>query len=159
MNTVVVQPLTPSDTRVISCRPMGQEPIEFDWSGGGCQTIQFDESRSEATNVAPGRYRVRATDANGDRADVIVDVEPVFEHAVVITEYRVRPASTRFSRDGEVTAIGSGMTGKMRYLWTSGVETDTPCADAVCGTYAVVAIGVDAPTTIHRCAPARVDVA
>ena len=122
----------------------------------------LDASMSEASNVAPGRHRVRATDSNGDRADVIVDVEPMFSNAVVVTSYSVRPASTRFSRDGEVEAIGSGFSSSMRFLWTSGVETDTPrLSDVPCGSYALVAISTSedsSPVTVHRCAPARVGV-
>ena len=161
MNTIVVQPLTILDTGRISCLPLGQEPIVFEWFGSTAG-FEFDERKSEATNVTAGRYRVRATDANGDRADVNIDVTPMFESAVVISEYRVKPSTTRFSRDGEVSAIGVGMASSMRYLWTTGVETDTPCLqDVPSGTYAVVAIGArnePAPVTIHKCAPARVEV-
>lgn len=162
MHTVVVQPLSRFERGSISCRPMGLEPIQFEWSGGG--DFNLDASMSEATNVSVGRYRVRAKDANGDRADVLVDVQPIFEDAVVVAEYRVRPASTRFSRDGEVEVIGSGFTASTRFLWTSGVETETPrLTDVPCGSYAVVAVsmggseGVE-PVTVHRCPPARVGV-
>ena len=160
MHTVVVQPLTQQDRGTISCRPMGLEPIQFEWSGGN--ELMFDASMSEASNVAPGRYRVRATDANGDRADVIVDVEPMLTDAVVVTRYNVRPASTRFSRDGGVEAMGSGFSSSMRFLWTSGIETDTPrLTDVPCGAYAIVAISTtdgSVPVTVHKCAPGRVGV-
>ena len=165
MHTVVTPPLTPAEWGSVSCRPMGQEPIQFDWSGGAPGALELDESGSEATSAAPGRYRVRATDANGEYADVVVDVSPMYERAVVVREYRVRPASTSHSRDGEVVVVGSGLDDpSIRLLWTSGVETSAPrLADVPCGTYSVVAVAADprddAPVTVHACAPARVGVA
>lgn len=140
---------------------MGLEPIRFEW--GGADDLTLDASMSEASNVAPGRYRVRATDANGDRADVSVDVKPMFSNALVVTQYNVRPASTRFSRDGEVEAVCSGVSSSMRFIWTSGIETDTPrITDVPCGSYSLVAISTSpsesAPVTVHRCAPASVGV-
>ena len=165
MHTVVIQPLTADDVGSISCRPMGMEPIDFDW-GSRASTLDLDATRSEARRVPPGRYRIRATDANGDRADVVVDLEPTYDRAAVITEYRVSPASTSFSRDGEVTAVGLGLTlPNLRFLWTTGVETDVPrLQDVPCGVYCVTAVvrddeGGAGVTTIHKCAPAQVGVA
>ena len=165
MYTVVEQPLTAHDVGSISCRPMGLEPIQFEWSGTGRDRLTFvDQSESEATNVIPGRYRVRASDANGNRADVTIDVRPLYDQAFVVTEYRVQHASTRFARDGCVEVVGQGAHEGMRFLWTTGVETDVPrISDVPSGTYAVVAVShVDdsssSPVTVHRCSPARVDV-
>lgn len=166
MHTVVERPLTPDDVGSISCRPMGLEPIEFEWSGAGREALTFaDRSESEARNVAPGRYRVRASDANGNRADVTVDVQPSFERAFVVSEYRTQPASTRYARDGSVEAVCTGGEGTgVRFLWTSGVETDVPrLSDVPSGTYAVVVVAAAgateaSPVTIHRCPPARVEV-
>ena len=141
---------------------MGLEPIQFEWSGTGRDRLTFvDQTESEATNVVPGRYRIRASDANGNRADVTVDVRPLYERAFVVTEYKVQDASTRFARDGCVEVVGHGAYNGMRFLWTSGVETDVPrLSDVPSGTYAVVAVspGNDSIVTIHRCTPARVDV-
>ena len=161
MHTVVIRPLTTHDVGSISCRPMGREPIQFEWSGGS-QGMILDASESEASNVTAGRYRIQATDAAGDYADVVVEVQPIFPDAVVISEYRVRPSTTRFSRDGLVEAIGTGFTANMRFHWTTGVETDAPIlTDIPHGTYSVTAISdIDPhPITVHRCSPARVGVA
>jgi hypothetical protein len=164
MYTNVEQPLTPYHMGAIICRTIGLEPIRFEWSGEGCDTFQFiDDCGSGARNVAPGRYRVTATDANFNRADITVDVTPVYEHAFVVTEYRISHSRTRFSRDGSVEAIGFGTSPGMRFLWTSGVETDVPkLLDVPSGMYTVTAIpssddGI-VPITIHNCPPARVDV-
>lgn len=159
MHTVVEPPLTRADTGRISCRPIGLEPIAFEWTP---RPPTLDATGSEALDVAPGRYRVVATDATGARADVVVDVEPTLQAAVVVTEYRVRPASTSRARDGAVEAVGAGVHDGWRFLWTHGVETEGPVLrDVPCGAYAAVALARDeseAPVVVHRCAPARVPV-
>ena len=160
MHTVVDQPLTVHSQGRISCRPMGQEPIRFEWMGPNGRSVRVDETGSEAFDVAPGRYRVVATDATGARADVVLDVEPMLPSALVVHEYRVTPASTGHARDGAVEAVGVGLDG-WRFLWTHGVETDGPALrDVPCGTYAMVAMpkGDEVPTVVHQCAPARVTV-
>lgn len=162
MHTVVTQPLTLDDVGHIYCLPMGQEPIQYEWNGPSIANLGRLEH--EAPNVQPGRYRVRATDAIGDRADVSIDVQPMYERAVVVKEYRVTPATTAYSRDGSVVCVGSGMDRGIRYLWTTGIETDVPqLSDVPCGQYALIALGTSGdestPTTIHCCPPARVGVA
>ena len=164
MHTVVDQPLTHAALGRISCRPLGHEPIRFEWTGPNGAAVEVDVTGSEAIGVAPGRYRVVAIDANNARADVILDVEPVLPDAVVISAYRVVPASTSTSRDGGVEiAAGAGLDTGWRFLWTNGVETDGPrLRDVPSGAYAAVAIPHDdsrVPTTIHQCPPARVTVA
>ena len=159
MHTVVEPPLTRAGTGRISCRPIGLEPIAFEWTP---RPPTLDATSSEALDVAPGRYRIVAIDANGARADVVVDVEPTLEAAVVITEYRVTPASTSRARDGSVEAVGAGVHDGWRFLWTHGIETEGPVLhDVPCGAYAAVALarnGGDAPVVVHRCAPGRVGV-
>lgn len=200
MHTVIVQPVAPGCTGRISCHPMGLEPIEFVWAGPNGQAVELDATRSEALQAVPGRYRICATDANGDRADAVVDVEPAFTNAVVVREYRVTHASTTHARDGSIVALGTGLDGphggggsdderrtvppdvratrrggggmgeksgaRVRFLWTNGVETDTPhLRDVPQGVYALTAIlahpssgALEAPVTVHCCAPARVGI-
>lgn len=158
MHTVVEQPLTLDDVGRISCSPVGLEPITFEWTPSHGLTL--DATGSEASGVTCGRYRIVATDATSARADVVVDVQPLHEDAVVVLEYRVTPASTTRARDGSVEAVGLGMDG-WRFLWTHGVVTDAPVLqDVPCGTYALVAIpSADrVPTVVHKCSPARVEV-
>ena len=154
MHVVVTQPLTASDTGTISCRPMGMEPIHFAWT----PAVQTDSSGSEADNVGPGRYRVRAVDANGDAAEAIVDVEPRYEDVVHVREYRVCHATTSASRDGSVEALGDGLNSPgIRFLWTNGMTTDAPrIFDVPRGTYALVGVrdgDAPPPMTIHECVP------
>lgn len=161
MHTVVDQPLTSHSHGRISCRPVGMDPIEFTWTGPSGEGVHVDATGSEALDVTPGRYRVVATDAVGARADVTVDIHASLPHAIVITEYRTRPASTTGARDGSVEAIGINLAG-CRYLWTNGAETDGPCLhDVPCGRYSALPIASgeeDVPVFVHQCAPARVEV-
>lgn len=162
MHTIVDQPLTAASTGRISCRPLGREPIEFQWTGPR-GTVHLDSSHSEAIAAEPGRYRVVAVDADNSRAEVVLDLEPAFPEACVVKSYHATPASTSSARDGTVEAIGVGLDGR-RFLWTHGAETDGPVIrDVPCGIYAAIAVpaveGERAPLTVHECEPARVGVA
>lgn len=135
MHVVVTQPMTSGDMGTISCRPLGMEPIQFRWS----PVVETDETGSEAPEVPVGRYRIRATDANGEVADVVVDVNARYERVAIIQEYRVQAASTGTSRDGRVEAFGVGLNAPgLRFHWSNGMETDRPVLDDVpCGRYVV----------------------
>lgn len=162
MHTVVDQPLTASSRGRISCRPVGVDPIEFEWTGPGNGDVELDPSGMEACAVEPGRYRVVAVDAIGSRADVVVDVEPMFPSALVVAEYRTTPPTTSSARDGTVEAVGVGLDEGWRFLWTHGAETDGPVLrDVPCGTYAAFALPTNkrVPTLVHLCPPARLTVA
>lgn len=161
MHTVVDQPLTTLSLGRISCKGMGMEPIRFEWYGPDGRDVQTDAAGGQAYGVMPGKYRVVATDAEGQRADVTLDVEAMFPSALVVREYRVTHATTGSSRDGAVEAVGQGLEDGGRFLWTNGYETETPrLRDVPCGTYAVTPLprGGKVPTFIHQCAPARVSV-
>ena len=163
MHTVVDQPLTSDAHGRISCRPLGQEPIHFEWSGPRGDAVSTDATGTEAYAVQVGRYRIEATDATGARADVVLDVAPMRPRALVVREYRVTPASTSSARDGSVEAVGANLEGGWRFLWTHGAETDGPVLrDVPCGTYAAVPLpreDGEVPTLVHECGPARVTVA
>jgi hypothetical protein len=157
MHTVVEQPLTQLSGGRIVCRPMGLPPVDLVWHGPNGRMVQTDQTGTEAVHVVPGKYRVTATDAEGQRADVTVEIEPLLPHAVVVTEYRVTPASTSVSRDGSVEAIGSGLD-NTRLLWTNGVETRSALLrDVPPGMYAATL--VEDGMFVHCCPPAHVAVA
>jgi hypothetical protein len=161
MHTVVVQPLTATGTGRISCRPLGQEPIEFTWMSPDGRDLTLDSRGSEAVDLTPGRYRIEAVDAMGARADVTVDIEPMYSSAVIITGYKTTPTSTTLSRDGNVEVVGTGLKGH-RFLWTNGIETDDAVLrDVPCGTYAAIPLSTNGsvPTLVHSVEPARVNVA
>lgn len=160
MHVVVDQPVAIGGVGRISCRPVGREPVAFQWS----HPLELDATGSEASGVAPGRYRVVAVDALQSRADVSVDVQPSLPGAVVVEEYRSTPASTSRARDGAVEAVlAAPLADGVRLLWTSGVETDgAVLRDVPCGVYAAVAVARGGrgppPPTVHLGAPARVEV-
>ena len=160
MHTVVDQPLTEGCPGRISCRPIGIEPIHFEWTGPGRRPVETDLSGSEALQVEPGRYRVVATDGMGMRADVVLDVAPTYTGALTVREYKVTGTSTSTSRDGMVEAVGDGLSGH-RFLWTHGTETSGPVLrDVPTGLYAAALLPSEGsmPVLIHLCAPARVGV-
>lgn len=162
MHTVVEKPLTHVGRGSISCRPIGHAPITFEWSGGqDGDALRLSEDGSEATDLAPGRYRIRATDAAASEAEVVIDVQPMLNDAVVVHEYRVTHASTSFARDGSVEIVGTGVD-RHSYLWSSGaVTTGSALRNVPCGTYVAVALPLrgEAPVFVHSALPAVVEVA
>ena len=128
IHTVVEQPTPMNPRGRISCMPMGQEPIEFTWMPCGAPMPDLDETRSEATNVAPGRYRIRAVDACGNRGEVMVEIIDLREeNAITITGYdvedatgtwRMMEASGRPGTDS-TTSTSSGRTGRRRRVRSS----------------------------------------
>ena len=146
MHVVVTQPPTSNDLGRISCRPLGLEPIQFRWT----PSVETDATGSEASAVPPGRYRVRAVDANDEVAEVVVDVEAQRDCVAVVREYRVTHASTGSSRDGRVEAIGSGLDAPgLTFHWSNGVETTQPVlSDVPCGRYVVTCTS---PDSTHAC--------
>lgn len=168
MHTVVDQPLTAASFGRVSCRPLGVEPIEFEWTGPNGSAVELDPSRSEAVHAAPGRYRVVAHDAAGHRADVVLDVEPMLLDAIVVRQYATVPASTGLAWDGSVEAIGEGLAPRqgLQFLWSNGAVTEEPMLrDVPAGRYAVVPFVDEAddpsatpPTMMHLCPPGRVEV-
>lgn len=157
MHVVVEHPLSRLSSGRISCRPIGLEPIEFKWTAPDNSTVNLDPSGSEASDVRSGRYRIVATDADGNTASVNVDVRVIVPDAVVINAYRTVPASTGSSRDGRIEAIGTNLDCGCSYMWTNGTVTKNPVLhDVPCGMYALIAMpSLDGePTTLmHCCAP------
>ena len=133
MHTIVDQPLTNVSMGRISCKAMGIEPFQFVWCGPDGRDVQTDITGEHAYGVLPGRYRIVATDAQGQHADVTLDVEAMFPSALVVTEYRVTGASTSTSRDGTVEAIGQGLEDGRRFVdpWIRNGYTRAP--DVPCG--------------------------
>lgn len=168
MHTIVRQPLMPNCTGSITCVPMGVEPIEFTWYGVGTgashQPVKTSASGREAVDISPGRYRVVATDAASQSADMTIEVCAQFTDGVIANAYEVQHCSTSISRDGSVRLSFEGIVASQwRFLWSNGMMTATPeLRDVPCGHYAAVAViptGVSkAPIMIHRCHAAHVKV-
>ena len=161
MHVLIHSPLTAnSKSGKISCLPIGATPIHFKWKGG--KNLHIKNGDSEAYNVEAGEYSIFAQDSTGATSEVSINVEPVFKNAIVITEYIVTHASSIFSRDGRVEAIGEGITPQTRLLWTNGVETEGGSLNDVgCGSYCAVPVvktGENTQFLIHMCNPSVVKV-
>ena len=72
---------------------MGVEPISVEFHPHVPMV-----SETHACDVPVGRYRIRATDANGERGEVNVNVVATFPRAVIIDRYSVNAASTSHTR-------------------------------------------------------------
>ena len=157
MHTIVEQPLTSRGTGKITCQTMGLAPISFVWHGPNGKEVETDLSGSEAKNVLCGRYRVVATDSEGQRADITVQIKPSLPDSVVVRRYKVVDATNGMSRDGRVEAIGEGLEG-VSFLWTNGVRTEgTILRDVPCGTYSL-STEKEGITLVHLSPPAVVGV-
>ena len=159
MHVVVQQPLTEHHGGSITCQPIGVSPIQFSWSGT-TENIVFDKSNSHAEHVPVGTYTITASDALNRTAQVNVDVTPVVDTPLYVSEYSVRHASSSVARDARVEALGYNLDSWSTYLWSNGVQTKTPVlCDVACGTYVVVAIANAEnviPTFVHDAEPAQV---
>ena len=159
MHVVVEQPLSPLSYGRISVVPVGVEPLRFEWIGPRGTNVQLDATRSEASGLAPGRYTVKASDGDGQRAEVSVEVSPILCDAAVVDAYETTPASSGSASDGTVTAVGHGLQKWKRFIWTNGAETTGPVLrDVREGTYALSPAPVDGrvPVFVQRCLPAQV---
>lgn len=162
MVVVVERPLTQISHGKISCRPLGREPITFQWMAPGGSPVQVDQSGSEAFAIVPGRYRIVATDAFGNVADVNVDVNEMIPQSIIIERYTCVPSSTLHARDGSITAEGVGLDKVERFLWSNGTETATPTLkDVASGTYTIMPLQGKNEThmsCIHLCPPGKIAV-
>lgn len=133
------------------------EPIQFTWF----PPVSTDASGSEAVNVAVGTYKVRAVDANDEKAEVVVKVIPRYEFVSIVKEYQVHHASTGTSHDGSIEAIGEGMDEPgLRFHWSNGVQTKQPVLmDVPCGTYVMTCTHETKPVTcVHEACIATVGI-
>ena len=156
LHAVVERPWADECAGRISVRPVGRHPVVLQWSGPGGRPVQVDESGTEAYGVVAGKYHVTAEDEDGAHGAITLDVAPANPDALVVREYRVTHASSRYARDGSVEAVGTHLERARAFLWTHGVETREPCLhDVPCGRYAVHALD---SAFVHLCQPAHVRV-
>ena len=156
LHAVVERPWADGCAGRISVRPVGRHPVVLHWSGPGGRTVQVDDSGTEAYGVTAGKYHVTADDEDGARGAITLDVAPAHPDALVVREYNVTHASSRYARDGAVEAVGTHLERARGFLWTHGVETHEPALyDVPCGRYAVHALE---GAVVHLCPPARVGV-
>lgn len=157
VHSVVEQPMTSQSTGKISCRPIGKEPIRFQWTGPG--EVKVDASGSEASDLVVGRYDITVRDALDAQAKLTIYLRPIFPTAIVVHSYVVTHSSSGVASDGDVTAVGFGLDESPHYLWSNGSITDAPyLKDVGCGIYSLVPYHVTPyPTFVQTCPPAVVE--
>lgn len=110
-----------------------------------------------------GTYRCLAvTQRSIESEAVVIEVEEPWR-IPRITQYDVTPASTRFSKDGQVrvTIEGVPKASTAKLLWTTGTSTTEPVLRNVRpGAYAAIVVAVDdgEAECLHCCPPALVEV-
>ena len=138
MNVTVTECYDEKVGAKISCAPLGEEPITYEWYNSNKNNVElnFDSTKSEATNVPPGDYYIKATDRNGLTNNIKVTVNKT--KIPVVVGYEIENASTQVSRDGKITAHIVPQIEGIRYLWTTGAITDDSVLEDVrCGMYTV----------------------
>lgn len=153
-SVVVYPPISDRLGGEIACSVKGAfEPLEYIWS----PSVQHSESGDTAYNVSPGSYVLTVTDANDQSVRLSIEVEPAAVPAV--TSYSVVHATSDTARDGTIVATVRDAPLHCKFLWTSGVVTQTPTLhDVRPGTYTATPLLRDsAPVCfVHDCHPAVV---
>lgn len=143
----------------ISLRPIGREPIQYEWRLPPGVPQADGPQRCDLTTDTPGRYTVTATDATGAVASASADVRVVLPDAIVLTEYKTTPCSHGAARDGRVEILGHNL-GWERWIWSCGVETRLPVLEhAAMGTYTAWPLPAPdgrVPKVISLCGPGQV---
>ena len=162
MHTTVTEAISEGNGGVITCTPIGVEPITYVWTDEWQKPVELelDRTQSEAKNVPPGDYHISASDALGRQTCVKVRVNQC--KIPVIVGYQVENSSTEVSRDGKITAIIYPILKDVKYLWTNGAVTYEPTLyDVKTGIYSVTILSKEdeAPMLfIHAAKPASVQV-
>ena len=161
MHTIVTEAISDEVGGTITCAPIGNEPITYEWSNSLNTLINTSPNQNEMKNLKPGDYYIVATDAVGDVAKVKVHVRQCTIPTVV--GYDVVNASSQVSRDGRITAnIVPSNIENVRYMWTNGAVTNEPILqDVHCGDYFVSLIsktGNEPVTFIHASEMGKVGV-
>ena len=105
MHTTISEAISENHGGIISCTPIGVEPMTYVWKDAWQKSVDLDldETKSEARNVPPGDYHINVTDALGREACVKIRVKRC--PLPVVIGYQTENASTDVSRDGKVTAV------------------------------------------------------
>jgi hypothetical protein len=119
----------------------GTAPYVYAWNTSPIQ------STAQISNVAAGNYTVNITDANGCVLTSNVSVtQPDISLSVVAT-----PTAAACSQsDGSASAVVTGNTGAIQYLWSNG-QTGPTATNLAAGTYTVTVTsgGCTAETTVN----------
>ena len=162
LHVIVEQPINALNLGRVQCIPVGNDDVrgfEFDWKGPPGCSIQLDNTGSEAYGLIPGKYVIHVTDREMKTSVVNVTISPVMVDAIVVKTYITQPSSSGSASDGQIEAVGDGLDKWNRYLWSNGMETQTPVLkDIRPGYYFLTAgsVGGKVPIFIQQCMPGQV---
>lgn len=134
--------------------------FRYEWKqNGSTALLELSSDRSCAFNVPSGNYQIEIYDINN--YCIISNVTMYTANIPRVVDYHVEHASSDVARDGKIQVITEDLTEACKYLWTTGVITETnELHDVMPGTYAVTLISNECVPILfyHTCNPAIVDI-
>lgn len=129
--------------------------VRCEWTqNGNAALLQLSTDRRCAKNVPPGTYSIECVGSEGEIVNTDVEIRKI--PIPCVSKYTVEHATHDLSRDGQVTAeIEHLNTENVRFLWTSGIVTDTPLLrDVRPGLYSVTPVSKEKiPVLFYHCVP------
>lgn len=149
----ILSAVTDSAGGTIVCETDAAPPVRFEWLRNNAPaTLNLNAAGDTATDVPPGEYRVVVHDGHG--MSYVRSIHMGRASLPTVVGYDVTHATGDTARNGTIVARIEPSTTTTRYLWTTGVVTDTPTLYDVCpGTYSVALLDVQ---FIHACECAAV---
>ena len=143
MHTLVSESISEEIGATVTCTPIGNEPITYEWFDGLNRTLNTTPAQNELKNLAPGDYFVTATDSIGDTAKVKIHIR----HCPLptIVGYEITHPYSQVSRDGKIIVhTVPQQLENVRYMWSNGAITNEPVLNNVyCGNYSVTLVSKD----------------
>ena len=124
----------------------GVAPFKYEWINENTNTVVSNEAA--VTNLTPGNYEVRVTDANGcfGQRDVLLVEKPV----PTVTASTINSNVCFGATTGSAVATASGGEGDYTYQWSNG-QTGATISNLGGGTYRITATdknGCEAATSV-----------
>ena len=129
--------------------------VRCEWTqNGNAALVQLSTDRKYAKHVLPGIYNIECVSAEGEVVNTDVEIKRI--PIPCVSRYVVQHTTHDLSRDGQVTAeIENLNAANVRFLWTSGIVTDTPVLrDVRAGLYSVTPLSKEKiPVLFYHCVP------
>ena len=159
LNLTCTDAMTPDVGGSIACTvENGSGNYRFEWFNDGASALlELNAERSQAKNVPAGFYTVIVTDVHTTEV-CTTNAEIRLATIQSVVDYTIEHASSDTARDGSIVAHLQNISSK-RFLWTTGVITDTPqLFDVKPGTYTIAPLSTDELPVpfFHACNPAVV---
>jgi hypothetical protein len=165
-HVTVVDAVSDDAYGTVSCipGPVFRLPISVDWQLDG-QSVLNDDIGVDASGCCarrvPPHKNVTINVVDKDGVVETVSTRVGVQDLPVVMGYIVKHSTTASSMDGSVSAEILRAPARCKYLWTSGVITDTPSlVDCRCGVYAITLLAEDLSKVsfLHACPVAQIDV-